>query len=131
MPTANNWPARWAVVIRAKTRAAQESGLGACGDGDACVAAGRAETAAAVGVPGAPDAGAPPEMGSHPEQARASERTPPIRAPATWCLTMPPDFLRVTLPIPHAITVGHGQGAIAEIRCGRGRSPPSGRDGRT
>ena len=120
MPTANNWPARWAVVIFEKTWAAQENGLGACGDGDACVAAGRAEAAAAVGVPGA---GAPLELESHPEQARASERTPPIRAPATWYLTMPPDFLRVTLPIPHAITVGQGQGAIAEISCGRGRPP--------
>src|SRR5438093_7087087 len=121
MPTANSWPARWAVVILEKTRAAQESGLGACGD--ARVAAGRADAAAAVGVPGAPASGSPPETGSHPEQARASERTPPIRAPATWCLTMPPDFVRVTLPIPHAITVGHGQGAIAEISCGRGRPP--------
>src|SRR5437764_13456920 len=118
----NSWPARWVTVIREKTRAAQESGLLACGDRAACVAAGRTEPAAA-GVPGAADAGSPPEVGSHPEQARASARTPPIRAPATWCLTMPLDFLRVTLPIPHAITVGHGQGAIDEIRCGRGRPP--------
>src|ERR1700759_1884206 len=122
MPTVNSWPARWAGVMWEKTRAAQESGFGTC-DRGTCVAAGRAESAA-VAVPGAPDAGAPPEGGSHPEQARASERTPPIRAPATWCLTMPPDFLRVTLPIPHAITVRHGQGAIAEISCAR--DPPPG-----
>src|SRR5690348_13693572 len=122
MPTANSWPARWAGVIREKIRAGQESGFGTCDDRGTCVAAGRAEPTAAA-VPGAPDAGSPPEVGSHPEQARASERTPPIRAPATWCLTMPPDFLRVTLPIPHAITVGHGQGAIAEISRGRGWPP--------
>ena len=30
MPTANNWPARWAVVILEKAWAAQESGLLAC-----------------------------------------------------------------------------------------------------
>jgi hypothetical protein len=79
------------MVIREKTRAAQESGCPACGDGDgdAWVAAGRAEPAAAA-VAGAPDAAALPEVESHPEQARASERTPPSRAPATWCLTMPP-----------------------------------------
>src|ERR1700748_2380477 len=118
MPTANSWPARWAAVILEKDWAAQESGLGACGDADCCVAAGRAEPTAAVGAPVEP-----PEAGSHPAQARASARTPPIRAPATWCLTMPPDFLRVTLPIPHAITVGHGQGAIAEISCARDRPP--------
>jgi hypothetical protein len=89
MPTANSWPARWAVVILKKTRAAQESGCPACGDGDAWVAAGRAGPAAAA-VAGAPDVAALPEVESHPEQARASERTPPSRAPATWCLTMPP-----------------------------------------
>jgi len=89
MPTANSWPARWAVVILEKTWAAQESGCPACGDGDACVAAGRAELAAAA-VAGAPDVAALPEVESHPEQARTSERTPPSRAPATWCLTMPP-----------------------------------------
>jgi hypothetical protein len=77
------------VVILKKTRAAQESGLGACDDGDACAAAGRAEPAAAA-VAGTPDVAAPLEVESHPEQARASERTPPSRAPATWCLTMPP-----------------------------------------
>jgi hypothetical protein len=118
MPTANSWPARWAVVILEKTWAAQESGLGACVDGDACVAAGRAEAAAAVAAPEEP-----PEVGSHPAQARASARTPPIRVPATWCLTMPPDFLRVTLPIPHVITGRHGQGAIAEISWRRDQPP--------
>jgi len=87
MPTANNWPARWAVVILEKTWAAQERGCPACGD--ACVATGRAELAAAA-VAGAPDVAALPEVESHPEQARTSERTPPSRAPATWCLTMPP-----------------------------------------
>src|SRR5258708_29648169 len=122
MPTVTNWPTRWAGVIWEKPRSAQENGFGAGDDRGTCVAAGRAEPTAAA-VPDAPDAGSAAEVGSHPEQARASERTPPIRAPTTWCLTMPPDFLRVTLPIPHAITVGHGQGAIAEIRRGRGRPP--------
>jgi hypothetical protein len=75
------------VVIREKTRAAQEIGCPACGD--AWVAAGRAEPAAAA-VAGTPDVAALPEVESHPEQARTSERTPPSRAPATWCLTMPP-----------------------------------------
>jgi hypothetical protein len=77
------------MVIREKTRAVQEIGCPACGDGDAWVAAGRAEPAAAA-VAGALDVAALPEVESHPEQARASERTPPSRAPATWCLTMPP-----------------------------------------
>jgi hypothetical protein len=44
------------VVILEKTWAAQESGCPACGDGDACVAAGRAELAAAA-VAGASRAG--------------------------------------------------------------------------
>ena len=109
----NSWPARWAAVIREKTRAAQESGWGACGDGDACVAAARAEPTAAVE---APETEEPPEVGSHPAQAKASERTPPIRAPATWCLTMPPDFLWVTLPASHGITGRFDQCRIAETR---------------
>jgi hypothetical protein len=103
------------MVIREKTRAAQVSGCPVRGDDDACVAAGRAEPAAAA-VAGAPDVAALPEVESHPEQARASERTPPSRVPATWCLTMPPDFLRGTLPIPNVITQRSGQRRIAEPR---------------
>jgi hypothetical protein len=77
--------------------------LWACGGREALLVAGREERILAE-APGGPEAGWPPEVRPHPEQVKTSESTQPTTASATWCLTMPLDFLQVTLPIPHIIT---------------------------
>ena len=82
MPTMNSCPTRWAVVIREKTRAGQESGSGACADRETVLAAGRAEGMLAE-VLADPAAGRPPEVRPQPEQARASASKQPTAAPTT------------------------------------------------
>ena len=86
MPTRNSWPTRWATVIREKTRAGQES---VCGEGrDSGDRDGEewdhGEWDGGEDVLGDPRSAAddPPEVRPHPEQARASEKTQPTRAPS-------------------------------------------------
>ena len=82
MPTRNNWPTRWATVIREKIRAGQEGGFAACADGEALLLAGSADGMLADVLAG-PAAGRPPEVRPQPEQARASANAEPTKAPIT------------------------------------------------
>lgn len=88
MPTRNSWPTRWARVIWEKTRAGQESGFVAGGDGAAWLGAGRTERLLAE-VPGGPAAGWPAEVSPHPEQASTDDST----QAAAWRLIMRLGFL--------------------------------------
>src|SRR5580693_1773679 len=122
MRPGNSWPTRWAMVIREKTRAGQEVGLRPC-DREALLVAGRGERMLAE-LLGGPPAGWPPEIRPHPEQAKASASTQPIKALATWCLAKPPDFLQVTLPISHIITSGPVGESAGPVSAGSPRPAP-------
>jgi hypothetical protein len=82
MPTMNSWPARWAAVIREKTRAGQDSDAGGAADRETWLVPGRADGMLAEVLAG-PAAGWPPDVRPQPEQARASVSKQPTEAPTT------------------------------------------------